>query len=129
MRLALAISVAAAGATDCSGSGQNAYRKQKMNRREDCCPQYGDEQQPEPTSEAGCKSEVNRNVQGTDLRSGFAELRSRAFQARSEANKWMRQANALADGNFGARSAARYWAFDQVLEWLDELEADAKSGS
>jgi hypothetical protein len=87
------------------------------------------QQQPPATDAAGGKSEVNRSVSWTAQGAGFAELRARVFQARSEANKWMRQANALADGNFGARSAARYWAFDQVLEWLDELEADAKDAS
>jgi hypothetical protein len=69
------------------------------------------EQQPEPADAAGCKSEMDRSVQGTDLRSGFAELRARCKYAKIS---WMRRS---LDPAWPGADAA----FDLVLRWIDEL--------
>lgn len=84
------------------------------------------EQQPEPADAAGCKSEVDRSVSWTAHSAGFAELRARVFQARSEAKL---TAAEHAQAGYTAREAwqaGRYWAFDEVMEWLNALEAHAK---
>ena len=73
------------------------------------------EHKPEPMTEAGCEGKVSRNVQGTDQRSGFAELRAR----------WQgyRRVHAQHGNWLGA------WALDSVLKDIDDLEADAKDAS
>jgi hypothetical protein len=43
------------------------------------------EQQPESADAAGCKSEMDRSVQGTDHRSGFAELLESFEKRKNEA--------------------------------------------
>lgn len=87
------------------------------------------EQRSEPMAEAGCEDKINRNVQGTDLRSGFAELRARAIAANHEASD--DYVNAKQNGEFGDMKyamGATDMAFKVVL-WIDAIEADAKSGS
>ena len=87
------------------------------------------EQHIPPTIEAGCEIEIDRSVPGTVAATGFAELRARVFQARSEAKL---TAAEHAQAGYTAREAwqaGRYWAFDEVMEWLNALEAHAKDAS
>jgi hypothetical protein len=75
-------------------------------------------QQTPATDANGSPSEVDRSVSWTGL-PGFAELRSRCQFAKIS---WMRRS--LDPAWPGANDA-----FNLVLRWIDELEADAKSGS
>jgi hypothetical protein len=83
------------------------------------------EHKPEPTDAAGGKSEVCRNVQGTDLRSGFAELRARAnaeqFEALRRVAYWTRHKDDDPHSVGAAIANSRWCAFFEVGKWLDEL--------
>ena len=70
------------------------------------------EQQSEPTFEAGCKDEVSRNVQGTALSAGFAELRARC-------RRYYRN---YVDMNYTETCNA----IDRIMRDIDAIEADAK---
>ena len=79
------------------------------------------EQQLPPADAAGCKSEMDRSVQGTDLASGFAELRARLTQMLIDA--YGRQATAF-ERNQVMRLDVAYGeikAFLAVEELIDEL--------
>jgi hypothetical protein len=87
------------------------------------------EQQTQPVAEAGGEGKVDRSVQGTDLRSGFAELRARVTKERDEAKGY---ANYYFRKNLPEQREiciTQEIAFDCVLKWLDAIEADAKDAS
>jgi hypothetical protein len=65
------------------------------------------EQQTQPVAEAGGEGKVDRSVQGTDLRSGFAELRLRCCK---------RHLTAIQQGNWLAA-----WAIQSVVQDIDDL--------
>lgn len=83
------------------------------------------EHKPEPTDEAGCESEVSRNVQGTGL-PGFAELRDSVFVIRNAAACMaIRSIKNPRDSVFNNWSAIHELARD-IDERINVLEADAK---
>jgi hypothetical protein len=86
------------------------------------------EQQTQPVAEAGCEGKVSRSVPGTDLRSGFAELRAWAKESMEEAREW----GGPAKGN--GEYARGWWsghfdAFQMLDRRLNANEADAKDAS
>lgn len=86
------------------------------------------EQRSSTSDEAGCESQADRNVQVT-AHAGFAELRSRAAKHKEDAKHYQKIRSQA-----GHDKMAFYWqgnvlAFDCVLAWLDEIEADAKGAS
>jgi hypothetical protein len=89
----------------------------------------GTEQHSPPMAEAGCEDKIDRSVQGTDLRSGFAELRARVMQAKHEAHWKGCEAHLRMDYKENWECLGRTGAFHSVLQWLDAIEADAKDAS
>jgi hypothetical protein len=82
-----------------------------------------------PTTEAGCEGEIDRNVLGTVASTGFAELRARCRQARRDAFKHYYGVIFQTTSGTCESHRGRCEAFDEVIAWIDDLEADAKSGS
>ena len=82
-----------------------------------------------PMAEAGCEDKIDRNVLGTVASTGFAELRARA----NERVRYAKLAQADESRPCTQRQTvyltAQVHAFQDVLLWLDAIEADAKSGS
>ena len=87
------------------------------------------EQQTTATDAAGGKSEADRSVQGTDLRSGFAELRARATTLRDDAKAGAALAQSVKFTSQEHVARGIYAACAEFLLWLDAIEADAKSAS
>jgi hypothetical protein len=78
------------------------------------------EQQTLATDAAGCKSEVDRSVQGTGL-PGFAELRARALDRISEADYWIPRHEKAENLGGVVYDTAQRQAFYLMVQWLDEL--------
>ena len=80
-------------------------------------------------AEAGCEDKIDRNVLGTVASTGFAELRARVEETKSEARQMAVQAFKVKDDSrFRAWSDVLASAQD-LLERLDAIEADAKDAS
>lgn len=79
------------------------------------------EQQTTATDAAGCKSEADRSVQGTDLRSGFAELRARAKKRSDEAHLLATHRFDTGDQDGCDIEDAVAGAFQEMIVWIDEL--------
>jgi hypothetical protein len=80
------------------------------------------EQQTTPADAAGCKSEVDRSVQGTVASTGFAELRRRAVvgRATAEFQLWVFEQTKTCKGS--AKLAKRdKERFDQFIDWIDDV--------
>jgi hypothetical protein len=87
------------------------------------------EQQPQAADAAGCKSEMNRSVQGTDLGSGFAELRARAWQEYHEAVMDLTHANSNRLRSPFAFASGKIIMATKIIAMIDALEAAAKDAS
>lgn len=59
-------------------------------------------------------------------RNYLAEIRARAEKQRDIARNGALQATEHDCGDLASRRWTRFWAFDEVVNWLDELEADAE---
>ena len=98
-----------------------------MNAVDDSGQEPG--QHTPPTIEAGCEIEIDRSVPGTVDSTGFAQLRARLTTEKDVVRDLAISADAEGLVELAARRWQRYWAFDEVLEWADAIEAHAKDAS
>jgi hypothetical protein len=79
-----------------------------------------------PTGEAGCETEIDRNVLGTVVATGFTELRRRLVTMYAEQSDWYVLASRESD-EVGRRIATRTMSgLHDMLSQIDALEADVK---
>jgi hypothetical protein len=79
------------------------------------------EQRSEPMAEAGCEDKIDRNVQGTDLRSGFAEFKQWLIAQKHEASGWFTRLYEESDEE--AIALSLLLAFESALDELSSLTA------